>query len=150
MRNSLWGGMTIDDGLEATMKQASKPQTLGQSPLRVVLIDDHQFVLEGVKQRFVEALDLAVVAVANSVSSGIEVIRQELPDFAIVDYRLPDGDGIALIRQIRELSPSTKCVIYTSVAFEDNVRHGADAVVIKALFEDKLIETLRGLRDDPA
>ncbi len=129
------------------MIQASTSKTLSQRPLRVVLIDDHEFVLEGVKQRLAEVSDLAVVAVADSVAAGIEVIRQERPDFAVVDYRLPDGDGIALVRQIRELSPSTKCIIYTSVNLADGVQHGADAVVIKALFEDKLIETIHVLRD---
>ena len=113
--------------------------------LSVVLVDDHEFVLEGVKQRFEDAPDLNVVAVALSVAAGLDVVQREQPDFAVIDYRLPDGDGIMLVRQIRELSPATRCVIYTSVTFADDVHHGADAVVIKAIFDDRLLDTIREL-----
>jgi len=112
----------------------------------VVLVDDHEFLLEGLKQRFDDVDDVTVIGTADTMVGGVDAVRRLEPDFAIVDFRLPDGNGIALVDQIRAMSPATKCIIYTSVTFSESVEHQAHAVVTKELFNDQLVDTIRQLR----
>ena len=118
--------------------------------LTVVVADDHGVVRSGLRALLATVDDIEVVGDAATGTEAIRLVDDHLPDVVLMDVQMPDGDGIALVRQIRELCPSTKCVIYTSVTLADHLKHDADAVVIKALFEDKLIETIRELRDNDA
>lgn len=89
------------------VRSPSKPS------LRVAVVDDHEMFGEAMKMILELELGATVVGVAASASKGLDLVRRTQPDIVLVDYRLPDFDGIELGRQILAASPSTKVVMLT-------------------------------------
>lgn len=81
----------------------------------VVLVDDHQVVRDGLRTAIERSTcDCRVVGEAGTFAEASELIERTVPDIAIVDVVLPDGDGIQLCRQVSAHHPSTACVLLTS------------------------------------
>ena len=105
--------------------------------VRVFLLDDHQIVREGVR-RLVEADgDLEVVGEAASAAEALARIGASHPDVAVLDVRLPDGDGISVCREIRSRHPQVACLMLTSFADDEAlaqaVMAGAGGYVLKQI-----------------
>src|SRR4030081_1726446 len=90
-------------------------------PLRVLVVDDH----EGVRQGLVALLDrrpvFEVVARAGSVAEAIEQARLHQPDIVVMDVRLPDGAGVEACRAIRDELPGTRVIMLTSFPDDEAV-----------------------------
>lgn len=95
--------------------------------LRVVLVDDHQLIREGLRRAFDRAGDIEVVGEAGSVAEAVEALERLNPDVLVTDVRLPDGDGIALTTRARAHNPSMGIVVLTMYAGDEQLFAALDA-----------------------
>jgi two-component system response regulator DevR len=82
--------------------------------LTVFLVDDHEVVRRGVGEVLEEEDDLTVIGQAGSVAEALARIPALQPDVAVLDLRLPDGNGVELCRELRSRLPGLNCLILTS------------------------------------
>ncbi|MGB2923203.1 MAG: response regulator transcription factor [Mycobacterium sp.] len=103
--------------------------------VRVFLVDDHEVVRRGLVDLLSADDDLEVIGEAGSVSQALARIPALAPDVAVLDVRLPDGNGIELCRDLLSLLPDLRCLMLTSFtsdeAMLDAILAGASGYVIK-------------------
>ena len=109
---------------------------------RVMIVDDHEVVREGLRSLLRRRQELAVVGEADSVASAIEEARKTEPDVVIMDVRLPDGSGVEACREIRSERPETKVLMLTSYADEEAVFASIMAGAIGYLLKQTSTKTL--------
>jgi len=117
--------------------------------ITVFLLDDHELVRRGLREFLSEEGDLEIVGEAGTAAEAIAGIAEVEPDVAIIDVRLPDGNGIEVCREVRSQLPDTKCLILTSYADEealfDAVVAGASGYVLKETKTSRLVSDIRKL-----
>ncbi len=86
---------------------------------RVFLLDDHEVVRRGIRELLESEGDLEVVGEASSAAEALVRIPLAAPDVAILDVRLPDGNGIEVCREIRSEHPEIACLMLTSFADDE-------------------------------
>ena len=105
------------------------------APLRVMLVDDHEIVRDGIKAMLDTQDDIVVTAQAGSVQEAIDEAARTRPDVVVMDVRLADGSGIEATRQIRADHPDTKVLMLTSFADDEalfsSIMAGASGYVLK-------------------
>ncbi len=115
--------------------------------IRVALIDDHELIREGLRRAFEREPDVQVVAEAATVQSGLAIIESQSPDVAVIDLRLPDGDGITLVRESRKRHPQLGIVVLTMYAGDqhlfDALEAGASAFIPKSAPADEIVAAAR-------
>ena len=125
---------------EASDKDTTKP-------IRVFLLDDHEIVRRGVRDMLEAEGDIKVVGEAGTASSALARIPALRPDVAVLDVRLPDGDGVTVCREIRSQLPEVACLMLTSFADDDAlmdaVMAGAAGYVLKQIRGTDLIGAVR-------
>src|SRR6478672_13393759 len=89
--------------------------------LRLLVVDDHEVVRQGLVALLDRRAGFQVVAEAGTVAESIEAARRFEPDIIVMDVRLPDGSGIEACREIRAELPDTKVVMLTSYPDEEAV-----------------------------
>ncbi len=82
--------------------------------MRVVIVEDHPVFREGLVALLSARPSLEVVAAVGSRAEGLAAVEQHRPDVVVVDLRLPDGNGAALVRQVREQVPESRLLLLTS------------------------------------
>ncbi len=90
-------------------------------PLRVLIVDDHEVVREGLRSLLNRRESITVVGDAGTVSTAIEEAARLRPDVVIMDVRLPDGSGVEACREVRQDNPDTKVIMLTSYADDEAV-----------------------------
>ena len=104
--------------------------------MRILIVDDHEVVREGLRASLAADPRLDVVGTAPTARDALEQARRTLPDIALVDLRLPDMTGEDLTREFRTRFPSMAVIILTTYLSEETVRSalnaGASAYVTKA------------------
>jgi two-component system response regulator DevR len=122
---------------------------MAESVIRVMLVDDHEVVREGLKTLLNRREGMSVVGEAGTVGQSIEVAASVKPDVVVMDLRLPDGSGIEACREIRSELPGTKVIMLTSYADEDAVMSsilgGASAYLLKQTRGSQLAEAIEGV-----
>ena len=83
-------------------------------PLRLLVVDDHEVVRQGLVSLLDRREHFQVVAEAGTAAEAVEMARKFEPDLVVMDVRLPDGSGIEACREIRAEFPGTRVVILTS------------------------------------
>jgi DNA-binding NarL/FixJ family response regulator len=115
--------------------------------IKVFLLDDHELVRVGVKDFLETQSDIRVIGEAGTASSALTRIPALHPDVAILDVRLPDGDGVSVCREIRSQMPEVACLMLTSFetdqALLDAVMAGAAGYVLKEIHGTDLIGAVR-------
>ena len=115
--------------------------------LTVFLVDDHEMVRRGVAELLNEEDDLTVIGQAALVSEALARIPALRPDVAVLDIRLPDGNGIELCRELRSRMPDLHCLMLTSFTDEqammDAILAGAAGYVIKDIKGLDLVSAIR-------
>lgn len=116
---------------------------------RMVVVDDHAILRDGIVSIFKAQSDFEVVGVADSVASAVEAARNLAPDLMLMDYGLPDGTGLDATRRILSAQPEINTVLLT-VHEEDDllfsaIRSGAKGYLLKNINADDLLSKLRGL-----
>ncbi|HEY4277957.1 MAG TPA: response regulator transcription factor [Conexibacter sp.] len=119
--------------------------------MRVMIVDDHEIVREGVRATLSAHPRIEVVGEAASGREALRLVRRTLPDAALVDLRLPDMRGEDLTRELTRDFPSTSVVILSTYLSEETVRGaleaGASAYVTKAAGLPELIGALERVMD---
>jgi DNA-binding NarL/FixJ family response regulator len=115
--------------------------------LRVFLLDDHEIVRRGVRELLEAEEDLEVVGEAGSAEEAYGRIPATRPDVAILDVRLPDGDGVQVCREIRSRHPGIACLMLTSFADDEAlfsaIMAGAAGYVLKQVRGTDLVDSVR-------
>jgi DNA-binding NarL/FixJ family response regulator len=115
--------------------------------LRVMLVDDHEIVRQGIRSLLETAADLAVVAEAGTAREAIQQAILTRPDVIVMDVRLADGSGIDATREIRARLPETRVLMLTSFADDEalfaSIMAGASGYVLKQVRSGELIRSIR-------
>jgi DNA-binding NarL/FixJ family response regulator len=118
-----------------------------QRPIAVFLLDDHEIVRRGVRDMLEAEGDIKVIGEAGTASSALARIPALRPDVAVLDVRLPDGDGVTVCREIRSQMPEVACLMLTSFADDDAlmdaVMAGAAGYVLKQIRGSDLVGAVR-------
>ncbi len=116
-------------------------------PLRVVLVDDHEVVRNGIKALLEATPDIHVVGEADTVKDAIARAEWARPDVVIMDVRLPDGSGIDATREIRARLPMTQVLMLTTFADDDalfaSIMAGAAGYVLKQIQGADLVRAVK-------
>ncbi len=115
--------------------------------VRVFLLDDHEVVRRGVGDLLDAEPDLTVVGEAATAAEALARVPAVRPDVAVLDVRLPDGDGVTVCRQLRSMFPDLRCLMLTSFADEDAlfdaIMAGASGYVLKQIRGTDLVGAVR-------
>jgi two-component system response regulator DevR len=118
-----------------------------QNPIRVFLLDDHEVVRRGLTDLLDSEPDISVVGDADSAEHALVRGPALRPDVAVLDVRLPDGDGISVCRELRSRMPELACLMLTSFddeeALLDAIMAGAAGYVLKQIKGSDLVSAVR-------
>lgn len=118
-----------------------------QRPIRVFLLDDHEVVRRGVQDLLDAEPDIEVVGDAGTASHALARGPALRPDVAVLDVRLPDGDGVSVCRELRSRMPGLGCLMLTSFddddALLDAIMAGAAGYVLKEIKGADLVAAVR-------
>lgn len=116
-------------------------------PTRVFLLDDHEVVRRGLKELLEADGDLVVVGEAGTAAEALARIPPTKPEVAVLDVRLPDGDGVTVCREIRAAHPEIQCLILTSFSDDEAlfqaIMAGAAGYVLKQIKGTDLLDAVR-------
>jgi two-component system, NarL family, response regulator DevR len=119
----------------------------GTPPLRVMLVDDHEIVRDGIKSMLDAEEDVVVAAQAGTVREAIDEANRTRPDVVVMDVRLADGSGIEATREIRASHPGTRVLMLTSFADDEalfaSIMAGASGYVLKQVRSGELLRAIR-------
>ena len=104
-------------------------------PIRLILVDDHPIVLQGLRQLFERQLDFAVTACCSDAETAFEAVRSHHPDVLVLDLRLPGQDGLGLLRRLSHEGIACRTVLLTAAITEaevlEAVKLGVRGLVLK-------------------
>lgn len=117
-------------------------------PIKVLLVDDHKIVRQGVRAFLQTLADIQVVSEADSGDAALAAVGQYLPDIVLMDLEMPGNlDGIAATRRIRSLRPETQVIVVTSHHQDEYifpaVRAGAISYLLKDVEPEELADSIR-------
>ncbi|MFR9729740.1 response regulator [Saccharopolyspora sp. MS10] len=128
-----------DDGAEGA---GAAPGTT-----RIALVDDHEVVRRGIADLLEDENDFTIVAEVGTVREALVRLPAAEPDVAVLDVRLPDGNGIELCRELRSRQPGVRCLVLTSFsddeALLDAIMAGASGYVLKQVLGSDLRSAIR-------
>ena len=118
-------------------------------PLRIMLVDDHEIVRNGIRAMLDAQDDIVVTTEAGSVHEAIDEAARTRPDVIVMDVRLSDGSGIEATREIRANRPETKVLMLTSFADDEalfaSIMAGASGYVLKQVKSGDLLRAIRAV-----
>jgi two-component system response regulator DevR len=121
---------------------AAEPGVIG-----VFLLDDHEVVRRGVRELLETEPDIAVVGEASTASEALARVPALRPHVAILDVRLPDGDGVSVCRELRSRMPQLACLMLTSFpdddALFDAIMAGAAGYLLKQVRGSDIVTAVR-------
>jgi DNA-binding NarL/FixJ family response regulator len=116
-------------------------------PIRVFLLDDHEIVRRGVRDLLDTEPGITVIGEAGTATTALARIPALKPDVAVLDIRLPDGDGVTVCRDLRSKMPQLACLMLTSYsdddALFDAIMAGAAGYVLKQIRGTDLVGAIR-------
>ena len=117
--------------------------------LRIVVVDDHEVVREGIRTLLDRRPGMSVVGEAGTVAQALNVVMREKPDVVVMDVRLPDGNGVEACREIRAELPDTHVLMLTSYADDEAVLNsilaGASAYLLKQTRGQQLADAVEAV-----
>lgn len=123
---------------------------VGERTIKVVIVDDHPSYAKGLEMLLrTFAPDVQVVGLAGDSKVALEQIGSHLPDIVLMDIKMPDGDGIEVTKQVREMYPVVKVVMLTVSEDDQDVydamRLGASGYLPKQIEVEELIGAIRSI-----
>lgn len=121
----------------------------GKPLLRVMLVDDHEIVRDGIRAMLAAEDDIVVATEAGTVQEAIDEADRTKPDVIVMDVRLSDGSGIEATREIRARHADTRVLMLTSFADDEalfaSIMAGASGYVLKQVRSDDLLRAIRAV-----
>ena len=116
-------------------------------PLRLLCVDDHRIVREGIALILAREPDITVVATASTAEEAVIAFKRHLPDITLMDLRLGGKSGIDAIREIRKEYPTARIVVLTMYQGDEDIHRalsaGAATYLLKDTLSDDLIRVVR-------
>jgi two-component system response regulator DevR len=116
-------------------------------PIRVFLLDDHEIVRRGVADLLETDPDITVVGEGKNAAEALARVPALRPDVAVLDVRLPDGDGVSVCRELRSKMPDLKVIMLTSYsddeALFDAIMAGSSGYLLKQILGQDLVSAVR-------
>jgi DNA-binding NarL/FixJ family response regulator len=118
--------------------------------IQVMVVEDHPIVRHGIVSLVSDEEDMNVVAECASGEEAIQLFAQHKPDVTLMDLGLPGGiGGVAAIQNIRATSPNARFVVLTTYDGDEDIHRalqaGAKAYVLKDMFLDQILDTIRAV-----
>lgn len=117
--------------------------------IRILTVDDHQLLLEGIAAVLDGQADMTLVGQAGNGHEAVESFRRLRPDVTLMDLRMPDMSGIEAISAIRAEFPNARIIVLTTYAGDAQaasaLKAGAAGYLLKSLVRKELIETIRAI-----
>lgn len=110
------------------------------TPITVAIVDDHVMVADMLATVIESEADLHFVGVAKTVAEGLELVERTQPQVVLMDYRLPDGDGIKAVRAIRSRWPETHLVMLSGADRNDLLALSIEAGCVGLVSKDRPVE----------
>ncbi len=104
--------------------------------IRVVIVDDHDVVLAGLRQLTDGFDDVEIVGAASDGTKAVQECQRTTPDVALIDLEMPEMDGIEATRRIKEASPATNVVVFTYFSDRERIVKAIDAGATGYLLKD--------------
>lgn len=124
-----------------------RPEDTDQPRITVFLLDDHEVVRRGLRDLLAGEPDIDVIGEAGTVASALARMPALVPKVAVLDVRLPDGDGVSVCREIHSSLPGTACLMLTSYgddqALFGAIMAGAAGYVLKQTAGSDLVSAVR-------
>lgn len=115
--------------------------------IRVFLLDDHEIVRRGLREMLEADGEFEVVGEAGTAEEAVGRIPATTPDVAVLDVRLPDGDGVEVCREVRSRHPEIACLMLTSYsddeALFEAIMAGAAGYLLKQIRGNELVDAIR-------
>lgn len=115
--------------------------------IRVFLLDDHEIVRRGLRELIDAEDDLHVVGEADTAEAALARIPAVQPNVAVLDVRLPDGDGVEVCREIRSRHPEIQCLMLTSFSDDEAlfsaIMAGAAGYLLKQVKGNDILDGIR-------
>lgn len=115
--------------------------------IRVVLVDDHAVVRQGLRFLLEQQPDMQVIGEGKDGAQGVALVTSLLPDVVLLDLLMPKMDGISAVREMKRLTPNTQIIILTSYYEDDQVfgaiKAGAISYLLKDASPEELVEAVR-------
>ena len=123
------------------MENESEPHRI-----RVFLLDDHEIVRRGLRDLLEDSGRIEVVGEAGSVAEAMSRIPPTRPDVAVLDVRLPDGDGVSVCRDVRSRHPEIQCLMLTSFSDDEAlfqaIMAGASGYLLKQIKGPDMVDAI--------
>ena len=115
--------------------------------IRVLIVDDHTLVRQGLRFLLQQEADIEIVGEAADGAQAIEMVRNQVPAVVLLDLLMPNTDGLTALREIKRFSPATQVVILTSHQGDDQlfeaIKAGAVSYVLKTAGVEAVMESVR-------
>jgi DNA-binding NarL/FixJ family response regulator len=119
----------------------------GEHEIRVLVVDDHPIVREGLVAVLADQPDFTVIGAAGATAEALEVAARTQPDVALLDLELGDEDGVGLLPQLAQVSPNTRTIAFTAYDTDERVlgaiRAGAKGYLLKGAPVEEIAEAVR-------
>jgi len=123
------------------------PKGESQMKSRVIVVEDHPVLSDGLKQLIDKQPDLACLGVADNTSDAKQLVEQSKPDLMLLDLRLKAGDSLDLIKSLRVEQPEVKVLVlsqYDELIFAERaLRAGASGYIMKENATDEVLRAVR-------
>jgi DNA-binding NarL/FixJ family response regulator len=123
--------------------------SIDPSPIRILTVDDHPLIRVGIATIVAPESDMKVVGEASNGREGIAKFRECLPDVTLMDFQMPDMNGIDVMIAIRDEFPGARIIVLTTYTGDVQVfralKGGAQAYVTKNLVHKELLQTIRAV-----
>jgi DNA-binding NarL/FixJ family response regulator len=120
-------------------------------PIRVLCVDDHRLVLEGLSLIIAREQDMQVVATAVTGDEAIALFKHHRPDITLMDLQLPVMSGLEAIDRIRQEDPGARIIVLTTYQGDENIFRaisgGAATYLLKDTIADDLVRTIREVHE---
>ena len=121
----------------------------GPSPIRILAVDDHPLVRQGIAGLIGVQPDMALVGEASNGREAIQEFRKHQPDVTLMDLQMPEMNGLDALLAIRNEFPHAKIIVLTTYAGDMQIRRalkaGAQAYLLKNTLHKELMETIRAV-----